>query len=625
MMERISRKLEASERAFQQLADQTIKKDPVRALVELITNCDDSYKKLEKFSIPNDGKITIKYFRSRNSGRFIITDHAEGMSSEKMDECVGMYGAETHGFIAGEGGRSFFGRGLKEAILSMGQGFVDSIHNNLYHKSSLNIKKYEREIPIEVADYLKDKIEIPSHGTQVILIADRSGIVLPQFETLKRALELHYALRDIMQSPKREVTLIELKQIDLDKIEEKNRVKLSYVPPKGQRIILEKILLDKYNNAEVVLEVFKSDDVLTGREEVYLRQNGILVCSKGAIHESTLFKYEGEQIAQNLYGRLTCDYIDNLLRSNEPVIRDSRDGMDWSHEFNRTIRQFAEGELEKYITEEKKKLQNKEKPIGSEKIQRKFKKAVERLNSIAIAELKDISKGGFGQKEGPMLPPNGFDFIPNYYHILVGEKATLSLKINKSNYNEKRNKVSFISDNPNIQILTKELELKPQADESIIKLHSYIEGKQIGAEGKITAISDNLKAEAIVHVVAQKKEGSKRRKKKHRGMFREIRYSPSADPNMRVRYERETGTITIATMAPSVKLYMGPNGENLESSKTQVMTAELVTQAVCRELARLRIQSGQEPTLGEPEEALNVVYNRLISKYAHIIHSILSE
>ncbi len=625
MTKAVSRKLEASDRAFQQLADQTIKKDPIRALVELITNCDDSYKKLEKYGIESDGKIIIKFSRSRRSGRFIVTDHAEGMSSEKMDDAVGVYGAETHGFEAGEGGRSFFGRGLKEAILSMGQGFVRSINNNFYHESILNINKYEREVPKEATQFYKEELEIPSHGTQIIILADRTGIVIPQFETLKRALELHYALRDIMSSPKRDIILIELKQVDLGKEEEKNKIKLNYIPPKAERIIQERKTLEQFENTEACIEVYKSVERLSGREDAYLRQNGILICSKGAIHDISLFKFESEELAFNLYGRLTCDYIDNLLRQNETIVRDSRDGMDWSHPLNQTLRQFAEQVLEKYILEEKKKQENHEKTIGSEEIKKKFHKAVEKLNSIADAELKDISKSGIGQKEGGMLPQNGFDFIPNYYHILVGERSTLTLKINKNFYKEKRDVIKVSSDDPNIHVITNELQIDPNVEDSVITIHAYVEGKQIGTEGRISAILESMKAEAIVHVVAQKKKGSKRRRKQHRGMFREIIYSPLADPNQRVRFDRDTGTIIIATLAPSVKLYLGLNGENIENPKTQVMTAELITQAVCRELARLRIQSGQEPTLGEPEEALNVVYNRLISKYAHIIHSLIAE
>ena len=38
--------------------------------------------------------------------------------AELMDQAVGMYGSETHRFEGGQGGRSFFGRGLKEAEMN---------------------------------------------------------------------------------------------------------------------------------------------------------------------------------------------------------------------------------------------------------------------------------------------------------------------------------------------------------------------------------------------------------------------------------------------------------------------------------------------------------------------------
>lgn len=617
---RVSRELKASARAFQQLADQTIKKDPVRALVEVITNSDDSYKKLERFGIEHDGEIIIKFKRAQGWGQFIIIDHAEGMDSEKMDDCVGMYGAETHGFEAGEGGRSFFGRGLKEAILSMGQGFVKSIHNNFYHQSLLNINKYEREVPREAPDFIKEELGIRSHGTKVILNANRAGIKIPQFEKLKRHLELHYALRDILSTSKRNVSLIELGKDN----EIKNQVRLTYVPPKGEPIINENLKLQEFEGAEVVLEVYKSEEELTGRIEGYLRQNGILICSKGAIHDITLFTFEGEELASNLFGRLTCDYIDNLLRADEQIIRDSRDGMDWSHPLNHLLRKFAEDKLGKYIAEQKEKNKKEEKVIENEQVKRKFRKAIEKLNSIAKAELKDVSTGGVGQEEGSMLPPNGFDFVPNYYHVLVGQKTTLTLKMSKDRYKRERSQIKISSDSPNVNILTEQIDLNSdEINNSVIIAHVYIEGKQIGEESRIIAIAGDLKTEARIYVVAQKEKTKRRRKQQHRGMFKEISYSNTADPNQRVRFDKSTGVITIATTAPSVKLYLGPNGEGQDNFEAQVMTAELVTQAVCREIALRRIQSGLETPLGEPEEFLNSIYNKLVGNYAHIIHSIL--
>ena len=157
----VSRPLKTASRALEQLADHTIKKDPVRALVELITNSDDSYKKLEKYNIEHDGSIIIKFRRERDLAFITITDHATGMSAEKMDKAVGIYGEETHEFEGGQGGRSFFGRGLKEAILSMGDGNVKSIENNYFDECVLNIDNYVRAVPKEATDDKKMQLRFP--------------------------------------------------------------------------------------------------------------------------------------------------------------------------------------------------------------------------------------------------------------------------------------------------------------------------------------------------------------------------------------------------------------------------------------------------------------------------------
>lgn len=618
----VSRQIETTTRALQQLADQTIKKDPVRALIELITNCDDSYKRLERMGIEQTGKIIIQIKRYRGRAQIKITDFAEGMGPELMDKAVGMYGSETHGFEGGQGGRSFFGRGLKEAILSMGEGFVYSIQNNFYNESVLTLDKYEREIPEEATQYHKERLGISTRGTCITLVVDRLGIKIPQFETLKRDLELHYALRDILSSSKREITLIEKDKND----EIKNQVKLSYMSPKSELIISKSTKLSEYNNVEVSLEVNKATESLTGRDEGYTRQNGILVCSNGAIHDISLFKFEGEELAANLFGRITCNEIDFLLRKDEPIITDNRDGLDWSHPLNKAIRKFTEQELETYILLEKKKLQSNEKGLETESTIKRFKKAIEKLNFIAEDELKEVNDAGFGKQAGKMLPPTGFDFTPNYYHILIEKKSTLTLKIDTSKLKKQKLTIKISTDNPNIEVLNNNIEIENLYDDKVITQHVYVVGKQIGDEGKVIAILENLHTEATIHIVAKKEDADddkKKKKKRNRGMFRDIKYSATADPNLRVRYDPLTGIILIATTSPSVKIYLGPNGEGQEDSAAKVMTAELVAQAVCRLLAKLRIQSGQETILGEPEEALNVIYERLVKKYAHIIHSIL--
>jgi hypothetical protein len=58
-----SRKLQYADRVALQQADQAIRKDVLRALVEVITNCNDSYSRLEHTGQRVKGEIVIDIHR----------------------------------------------------------------------------------------------------------------------------------------------------------------------------------------------------------------------------------------------------------------------------------------------------------------------------------------------------------------------------------------------------------------------------------------------------------------------------------------------------------------------------------------------------------------------------------
>lgn len=72
-------------------------------------------------------------------------------------------------------------------------------------------------------------------------------------------------------------------------------------------------------------------------------------------------------------------------------------------------------------------------------------------------------------------------------------------------------------------------------------------------------------------------------------------------------------------------MYLGPNGENQNEKHARVLIAELVTDAVCREIARSKVESGQAtfPQSNIPE-AINFERTQLINKYAERIHKVLA-
>ena len=79
-----------------------------KALVELITNCDDSYARLEKTGVQVTGHILIKYERHQAGARLVVADQAEGMSFEQVCSIL-TYGGAHSPLARGEGcGRGYF-------------------------------------------------------------------------------------------------------------------------------------------------------------------------------------------------------------------------------------------------------------------------------------------------------------------------------------------------------------------------------------------------------------------------------------------------------------------------------------------------------------------------------------
>ena len=108
-----------------------------------------------------------------------------------------------------------------------------------------------------------------------------------------------------------------------------------------------------------------------------------------------------------------------------------------------------------------------------------------------------------------------------------------------------------------------------------------LEGRQVGAEAVITATINGLKAEAMVKVISKREPpGEPHPKKEHGGLFRDVKFDPTAEPRQRVRFDRANANIIIATKAPSVAAYLDEHGNGSQYPQGQVLLAELVTEAV---------------------------------------------
>ena len=186
----VSRPLAFAARHARSQAERAIKKDVVRALVELILNADDSYRRLELAGRDVVGRIVIEIERHKNSPTILsIQDWAEGMTPERLDEAVGTYGED----LAGGEVRGFFGHGLKDAMAGLGTGSVTSVHGGMVSTSELTATtdggvKYSR---------FREEHTGERRGTAVSIQVDRDGVVVPFADSLRRELSRYYSLRDL--------------------------------------------------------------------------------------------------------------------------------------------------------------------------------------------------------------------------------------------------------------------------------------------------------------------------------------------------------------------------------------------------------------------------------------------
>lgn len=626
----VSRDLKIDKRVVKQLSESAIKKDPIRALVELITNSDDSYSRMEGRGIPTTGNIIVEVVRKHKNSIFRVIDQAEGFDSQTMDERVGGFGTNTSGLTKGFDVRGFFGRGLKEAILGLGNGSVMSIKDDYLYECFLNEEAfYEREAPAKIdkthRKKLAEEFGISENGTVITITVTKDGVNIPQIDTLIYQLERYFSLRDINASEKRHVYLIEKDEKGRSK---KNQIKLEYKPPLAKEIFnKKKITMEDCPNAVIDLQIFKATEQLS--QDGPCREGGLLIKGKTAINDITLFSFQDNPHALKLFGTVKCNYIDELLKKEEPILSDRRDGLDWNYPFCRALKTILEKELKIIVEEIKKEEESQKKIIENEKTRQRFLTALEKINQIARQELGEEGEGRIKDKEGKLKnpPPNGFDFMPEYYQIIAGNRSTLTLKAVVPWVIPSGSIINIESDNDDVKVENKIFSVKEEeAEEGIVTFNPKIYGKRVGTEAIITARVKDFKAEAYVKVVAtiDKKDKHKERKGKSKeGLFNDIKYDPALGPKVRHYFDKQTKIIGISSKHPSVEAYLGPNGEGQDELHCQVLIAELVTDSVCRELARRKAETGRLSILGESMDAVNREHNRLINEYAHLIHQYL--
>lgn len=616
-----SRKLQYADRVAIQQADQAIRKDVMRALVEVITNSNDSYSRLEHAGVSSSGEIVIEVLRKHKNSVIRIKDFAEGMTDTRMDKVVGTYGEATSGLKEDKNVRGMWGRGLKDSIFGLGYGYVRSFKGSYFYSCSLLLKQgiptFNLDDPVYASLALREKHGVPEgNGTILEIIVSRDDVKMPQFNNLRNYLQRHFELRPIMSNPKRRIILRELGSGDSIKQEHE----LSYKAPRGEQVLREKIKIEGFP-ATAKLEVFRSSIQLSTRgEEGDYADGGLLVISRATVISLTMFKFENDPYAGYFYGSIQCDYLHDLLKNDEPVLTATRDGINWTHPFAKALKLAVEAKLEPLIQAERDHAIHDEQTKLDKKLRQKLDRALHELNSIAVTELRE-QRDIDGQRKID-VPESGMGFYPERLYVQTGQTATLILRVALSEHNRPNATATVISNSPEVSVLTPQVIFKPhKSDPNVLEARIRVEGRQVGGEGTITAYLGKHRAQAMVQVHSKKETLIAAPTRGGNALFNDINFDDRTDPRQRVYYDRVNSSIVIATAAPSVKIYVDENGRLDTTVQGQVLLAELITEAVCREIAREGVEKGRYLVLeGSEADAIQNHFIRLQNRYAHLIH-----
>jgi hypothetical protein len=504
------------------LSRQYAVRDVYDALVELITNSDDSYHHLFKKHLRSeDGGHILVELREQRKGEpslIIIHDKAEGMTLKTMYEKFADVG--SHRSEAGD--RGFMGRGAKDCTV-LGRMIIESIKEGKYYKCELTTKP--QFIPWEkgrsVTRDIRERLGIDRGNGTMITLEVVAPNKIPHVATIMRDLPWHYALMDILSEYSPTKLLIR----NLNDIGMKPE-KIVYRQPEAELVCDENFVVPNYSEAKAWLKIWRAKEPFEDPSERF-RRSGLIIKGERAIHECSLLYpgLEKEPHAKRYLGRLECGFIDRLLdeydkrrenNENHPpenpallIDPNRQTGLRRDHPFTKALFQIPSERLRGLIEKDRELDKGIQKEIANKDTQKRLDqlaKAASRFLAQQIEELEDLTRDG--KVDEDYFVKKGVLIYPTYLNIALGQIRSLTFYVNRSLFDKEGQEVEVISDDPAVSILDVpfKLRLHPKRNDRLIGTFR-IRGESIKETVCLQTKSDNVpKAEAMVKVVENKLE-----------------------------------------------------------------------------------------------------------------------
>jgi hypothetical protein len=603
-----------------------------KALVELITNCDDSYSRLEMAGLRVTGHIRVKYERHQAGALLVVSDQAEGMSFARASSILA-YGGAHSPLARGEvGGRGYFGRGLKQAIYGLGHGWIETSQGGRFSRIELFrgdnggylYEDWDGDRQAEPIDY--SRLGIVDSGTQVTIVIENTHVNVSRYRSLELAVANNIYLRDVLT--RRNVELLNLQQGK--EVESNSPVRFEEPPATlllgpdqpGSFVYQQQeypftLTLKRAQDAELVL---KGDE----------RTNGLIILSGMAVLDCQFFEYENQVGTEYLFGTVRCAALMDKLGKGMAIISDEREGLNHKDPFVEAFSLAVSRMIGPSVLVEQEKLKHLEHAITSGRTSHMIEHLLQLMSGVAVKDLgitlpaaSELGSEADGEGELPTV----FRFSTPFYFRLPNHPFHVALLLDRSHFSGDE-VVTFkyvLPDSMRIEPAPAEIPIQELG--SAQRIEWTVVGDATHDRGEIHARIGAYWAWCeIVLGEHASRSGSgygcsghlapKRAPRDHgEDMFAGYEFRNLNNELDRAIYSPDERKIIINTGAPTVQLYVDGRGHFRDTAR--LLLAELFMDVISDELARRLIdKSGHKGDI----LAFHAAKQDIIRRYGSDIH-----
>ncbi len=580
-----------------------------KALVELVTNSDDSYSRLERGGHAGSGRIVVQYERHRHGALLTVADQAEGLPFDKACAILSYGGAHSLLAQGTTGGRGYFGRGLKQAIFGLGSGWLETIHDGRLARIELfrgedgaylyDDGGHDREASI--AD--RERLGVPANGTRVAIVIDNPQASISQFGALVQALANNIYLRDVLA--RRALEVVQLK----DGVEVGRSARVQFDEPPAV-VLLGPELPGQFQHEHqswpftlTLKRALDAELVPRGDE----RTSGLLVLSGTAVLDCQFFDYENQIGTECLFGTLRCPALIDQLAQGEAVISDERAGLNPKAPIVAALYRAVSRLIAPHVQAEQDRLRHLDRATTSGRTAHMIEHLLERMSLAAIQDfgivhpLAESVPGSGDDPAAAVSEPAALRFSTPFYYrrpdhafhvrLLVDPgqlDAVVALKV------EATLSAGLVLEPPPASIPLAELGAGGEIVWTVGAAAAGERGELVVRAGDYLAWCEIVIAEQAVgrtHHPERRARGTPHRSRAPRdhgeAMFAGYAFRWLGRDADRAVYSPRERMVLINTAAPTVQLYVDGRGNFRDSAR--LLLAELFLEVIAAELARYRI------------------------------------